>query len=195
MLYNFFSFSSSPGWLSPLPAVWLFLAPPPHTVSKSWNIQRIKRNKSVCHKKIPMILNEHYVYNMQVSTALLLLSHEAHVAFGFPTLFRLKPATRKQRKKGKWPPVCKHAAVAGERGWLDSQQKRPHGDRVVVPPSFLLLPSIRRLIRFLFLLASHKVAALDRLSDINTQLFSRRRQRRDPLEIRQRQPSYCLNTV
>lgn len=38
---------------------------------------------------------------MLMSTALLLLSHETHVAFGFPTFLRLKPATQKQRKKKK----------------------------------------------------------------------------------------------
>lgn len=35
-----------------------------------------------------------------MSTAVLLSSHEAHVAFGFPTFFRLKPAAQKQKKKG-----------------------------------------------------------------------------------------------
>lgn len=63
-----------------------------------------------------------------MSTALLLLSHEAHVAFGFPTFFRLKPATQKQKKKGD-----DHHCV-NTLQWLDSVANR--NDDMVTEESY-----------------------------------------------------------
>lgn len=60
------------------------------------------------------------------------------------------------------------AARGGRR--LDGEKEGGRGDRGVVPPSYVLLPPLRCLRSFLFLLASHKVAAFDRLSDVNAQL-------------------------
>lgn len=118
-------------------------------------------------------------------------SHEAHVAFGFPALLRLEPATKSRTSHDlsffffqsagfSGSPKCRTLIMCGMmwgkagglEGWVGYGWwwgvGMMHG---YAPPGYLLLPFLRRPRRFLFLLATHIVTAIGGLRDAHSQLF------------------------
>lgn len=87
-------------------------------------------------------------------------SHEAHIAFGFPSLLRLEPAKQKHEMSFRL-----YFSYSGLQSVINME--RANRD---VPPGYLLLPLLCCPQSILFLFALHKIPAISSLCDLHGHL-------------------------